>query len=58
MTVVIKWQPGDVQSLTGWPLSECEDFLARNGKHLKDRSIEVGWEILEALINEEKSCQE
>lgn len=49
---VIKWSAEDVQQLRkDWSLDKCQDFLDRNGRQLNDRLIEVGWEVLEALIN-------
>lgn len=52
--VVIKWAPGDVETLRpDWSLEQCEEALENMAKHLKDRSIELGWEIMEELLEDE-----
>jgi hypothetical protein len=54
--VVIKWVAEDIQQLRpDWTPEQCEDMLHKVGSHLKDRSIEIGWEILDMLlvVNEE-----
>lgn len=57
--VVIKWNEHDVASLlktgdeTAPDLDKARDILAKVSKHLKDRSIELGWEVLETLVAEE-----
>jgi len=54
--VVIRWLAEDIQQLRpNWTPEQCEDMLHMVGGHLKDRSIEIGWEILDMLlaINEE-----
>lgn len=49
--VIIRWLADDVQQLRpDLTLEECEALLDRVGRHLADRSIEVGWEILETLL--------
>jgi hypothetical protein len=49
----------DVLSLTEDPdndyqpkISELEaiDFLERNSKHIQDRIVELGWEVIETLM--------
>jgi hypothetical protein len=54
--VVIRWLAEDIQQLRpNWTPEQCEDMLHMVGGHLKDRSIEIGWEILDMLLalNEE-----
>lgn len=53
--VVIKWSWEDVQSLRP-DLSEDEslEMLDQIAKGLHDRSIEIGWEIMETLIGMEE----
>lgn len=57
--VVIQWNEHDVASLlkagddTAPDLDKARDILVRVSKHLKDRSIELGWEVLETLVAEE-----
>jgi len=53
-TVVIRWSWEDVQSLQPYKSEdECRDLLDRISKGLHDRSIEIGWEIMESLIEME-----
>jgi hypothetical protein len=50
----ISWTAGDVQSLRGDLTDEqAEAFLSRNEKHLRDRLIEIGWEVMEHLLVED-----
>ncbi len=52
--VVIKWVAEDIQQLRpDWSLEDCEAVLEKFGRALTDRSIEVGWEILEVLLGME-----
>jgi len=50
-TVVIKWSWEDVKTLRP-ELSTQESILMLNniGKELHDRSVELGWEVMESLI--------
>jgi hypothetical protein len=53
--VVIRWLAEDVQHLRPeWSLDDCETVLEKFGRALTDRSIEVGWEILEVLLSIEE----
>ena len=53
--VVIRWLAEDVQHLRpDWSLDDCETVLEKFGRALTDRSIEVGWEILEVLLSIEE----
>jgi len=49
--VVIKWSLEDVKTLRP-ELSTEESLLILNdiGKDLHDRSVELGWEVMESLI--------
>jgi hypothetical protein len=49
--VIIRWTWEDVQSIRP-ELSEdeCLELLDRIGGSLKDRSIELGWEVMQILI--------
>jgi RecA-family ATPase len=54
--VVIRWLAEDIQQLRpDWSLDKCEAVLEKVGRALTDRSIEVGWEILEVLLSIEDS---
>ena len=47
----IGWTADDVQTLSPeMSQREAEDFLARNQKHLRDRLIEYGWDVMETLL--------
>jgi hypothetical protein len=49
--VVIRWSWEDVQSLQpDKSEDECRELLDQIRRGLHDRSIEVGWEIMESLI--------
>ena len=53
-TVVIRWSWEDVQSLQPYKSEdECRELLNQISKGLHDRSIEIGWEIMESLIEME-----
>jgi hypothetical protein len=50
--VVIKWVAEDVRQLRpNLTLAECDVLLDRVARHLTDRSIESGWQILESLLD-------
>ena len=52
--VVIRWSWEDVQSLRpDWSQEKCDEMLDAIAKGLHDRSIELGWEIMETLIEME-----
>lgn len=49
------WQPEDIQTLRpNWSLERCEEWLAANQKYIRDRTIELGWEVIETLLGEEE----
>jgi len=53
-SVRILWTASDVQALRpGWSLQRCADFLDSVRKPLADRSTEIGWTILEGLLDSE-----
>jgi len=53
--VVIKWSWEDVQSLRPkWSQDECDEMLDKIAKGLHDRSVELGWDIMEILIGIEE----
>ena len=52
--VVIRWVWEDVQMLyPDLSEDECHVMLMRIGDSLRDRSIEVGWEIMDCLVRME-----
>ena len=47
----MSWNAADVQTLMpGWDFKQCEDWLWKNEKYVRDRLIELGWDVLEALL--------
>ena len=56
----LSWVAEDVQTLRPeWTLDACEEWLGSNGKYLRDRLCELGWEVMGDLLgmglcNEEK----
>ena len=54
----VRWMAGDVQSLRGgkhWSRKKAEEFLERNENRIRDRLTELGFEVIETLLAEEKS---
>jgi len=50
----VVWTAADVAGLRpGWSFTECEEFLRKNSRHIQDRLIELGWEVIEALLPED-----
>jgi len=50
----IKWGIEDIQSLRpGWTDEQCTKWLTENSKAIVDRSIELGWDIIEDLLPSE-----
>lgn len=55
----VVWNAADVQTLRpGWNFKKSEDWLRQNEKYIRDRLIELGWDVIEALLppEEERSC--
>jgi hypothetical protein len=51
----VTWAAGDVETLRpDWSLAKCEAFLQDNQKHLRDRTIEYGWRVMEDLLDFEE----
>jgi hypothetical protein len=47
----VVWTAADVQTIApAWTIKECEEWLRREERHIQDRLIELGWDVLEALI--------
>lgn len=48
------WTAGDIQSLRpNMNQTEAEEFLKSNENHLRDRLVELGWEVIESLLTYE-----
>lgn len=48
--VTIIWSPSDVASVSNLTEAEARVWLQENGKYLIDRSIELGWDIIDSLL--------
>lgn len=47
----IHWCPADIKSLhPDWSDEKCADVLGDIARHLEDRSIELGWEVIQTLL--------
>lgn len=48
----VEWSPEDVLTLReDMSMEEAEEFLVANQKHLRDRLVELGWEVMESLLS-------
>ncbi len=49
----VSWHPSDVQSLRpNWSLKKCEEELSKNAKYIQERMVELGWEVIEDLLDQ------
>ena len=47
----VVWTATDVKTLRPkWSYKKCEEWLQDNARHMQDRTIELGWEVMEALL--------
>jgi len=47
----VTWRAEDVQTLKpNWSLEKCNEWLEDNERHISDRLIELGWEVIDALL--------
>lgn len=50
----VEWTAEDVQTLReDMSTEEAESFLQNNQKHIQDRLVELGWEVIETLLSYE-----
>jgi hypothetical protein len=50
--VTISWCPADVKAIRPtWSDNKCMEMLDIVSSYLEDRSIELGWEVLENLLD-------
>ena len=50
--VQISWCPADVKAINEhWSDEKCMEVLSEIGGYLEDRSIELGWDVLETLLS-------
>jgi hypothetical protein len=50
----IVWKAEDIKTLRpDWTEEECEEWLMDNASIICDRSIELGWEVIETLLGQD-----
>jgi len=50
-SVTIVWLPEDIKALNPtWTMAQCEQWLFEHRKCIQDRSIELGWEVINDLL--------
>jgi hypothetical protein len=50
----VVWRAEDVKSINGaWSLEKCEEWLQDNEDRIEERLIELGWEVMGALLSME-----
>jgi len=50
----VVWRAEDVKSINGaWSLEKCEEWLQDNERHISDRLIELGWDVMGTLLSME-----
>ena len=55
----VVWRAEDVQSIQkNWSLPKCEEWLQDNERHVSDRLIELGWEVLDVLVRQRSYNEE
>jgi hypothetical protein len=48
----VVWTIDDIQSLRPeWSDEQCEEWLSDNQKHIQSRLVELGWEVIEILLD-------
>jgi hypothetical protein len=53
----VAWTAHDVQTLRPrWTLAQCEQALADNEKYVQERLVELGWEVLDALLDHDQGA--
>lgn len=47
----VRWLPEDVQALRPeWSLEQCAEWLDNNSRHIEDRLVELGWDVINDLL--------
>jgi len=55
----VVWRAEDVQALKkDWSLPRCEEWLEDNERHISDRLIELGWDVMDTLLQMEDDDEE
>ena len=54
-----RWNIDDVKYLAPeWTDEQCHEFMIRHDRYLKDRMIELGWEVLDVYVAQEKQLMD
>ena len=54
-----RWNIDDIKYLAPeWTDEQCHEFMERHDRHLKDRMIELGWEVLDVYVAQEKQLMD
>ena len=49
----VTWRAEDVSMIKpNWSMPKCEEWLQDNERHIADRLIELGWEVLDVLVRQ------
>ena len=55
----VKWLPEDIQEiLPEWTLDQCTEWLYNNQKYIAEGMVEAGWDIINALIDDDETIPE
>lgn len=48
----VSWTAEDIQTLRpDWTPDQCEEWLESNQRYIQDRLVELGWEVIETLLD-------
>lgn len=48
----VEWTAEDILSLRPeWTEEQAEHFLSLNEKHIQNRLVELGWDVIETLLD-------
>lgn len=48
---VVAWTANDVKTLRPrWSIKRCEEWLGQNERRIRDRLIELGWDVIDTLL--------
>ena len=49
----VEWTADDILTLRPeWTKEQAEEFLEMNEKHIQNRLVELGWEVIESMLDE------
>jgi hypothetical protein len=47
----VTWAVGDITSITDLTDKQAEEWLENNQKHIQNRLVELGWEVITDLLS-------